>query len=84
MFQETHESLVQGHLASQHVAVDDRCRHGRDDPGHGPDLDRDGLPGRGEQPVVERPVGLISQALKDEGLPDAREMLQELQHQTLS
>src|SRR5208337_721655 len=49
-----------------------------------PTLDRDGLPGRGEQPVIEKPVGLIPQALNDEGLPDAREMLQELQHQTLS
>ena len=55
----------------------------RDDPDHGPDLDRDGVAGRGDQPVVEQPVGVVPQALAVQGSADAREMLEELQHQVL-
>ena len=39
--------------------------------------------GGSDQPVVEQPVGLVPQALLVQGVADAREVLQELQHQVL-
>ena len=81
--QEPHELLVHGHRVLQHVAVDDPGGQRGDDPDHGPDLDRDGVAGRGDQPVVEQPVALVPQALLIQGPPDAGEMLQELHHQVL-
>jgi hypothetical protein len=45
--QEPREVLVHGQRDLQHVAVDDAGGQRRDDPDHGPGLDRDGVAGRG-------------------------------------
>src|SRR6185312_15644426 len=49
--QETLEQLAEGQRVVQHGTVDDGRGQRRDDPDHGPDLDRDRVAGRGDQPV---------------------------------
>ena len=83
LLQEPREVLVHGQRLVQHVAVEDRGGQHRDDPDHGVHLDRDAVPGRGHQPVIKQPVGLVPQALFVQGGADAGEMLQELQYQIL-
>ena len=65
----------------EHLLVDDGGGQHRDDADHRPDLDRHGGAVRGDQPVVEQPVGLVPQALVVHRLGDGGEVLEELQDQ---
>ena len=65
----------------EHRLVDDGGGQHRNDAHHGPDLDRYGCPVRGDEPVVEQPVGVVPQSLIAERAADRREMFEELEHE---
>ena len=67
----------------EHLLVDDRDRQHGDDAHHRPDLHRDGVPVRREQPVVVEPVGVVPDALAVDRVADGGEVLEELQDEVV-
>ena len=77
--EELREVLGDQQCPVEHRLVDDPGGQHGNDAHHGPDLDRHSRPVRGDQAVVEQPVGVVPQPLVGDGTADRREMLEELE-----